>query len=72
MPCMMLLCILGMMYNSGSVEIVSSFSILGLFLFSIMVWIGVTIQGVESEVSEQVMILRLKSERNIICIILYL
>lgn len=37
---------------------------MGLFLFGIMVWIGVTIQNVEPEVSEQIMILRLKSERK--------
>ena len=64
MPLIVLLGTLGMMYSMPPVGIVDSFSITGIFLFVIMVWIGKTIQGVESEVSEQVMILRLKSERK--------
>lgn len=64
MPLIVLLGILGMMYSMAPVGIVDSFSITGIFLFVIMVWIGKIIQGVESEVSEQVMILRLKSERK--------
>ena len=62
MPFIILLGALGMLYSIAPVEIVDSFSITGLFLFVIMVWIGMTIQGVESEVSEQVMILRIKSD----------
>lgn len=64
MPLIVLSGILGMMYSVAPVEIVGSFSITGIFLFVIMVWIGKTIQGVEPEVSEQVMILRLKSDRK--------
>lgn len=64
MPLIVLLGPLGMMYSLPPVGIVDSFSITGVFLFIIMVWIGKTIQGVEPEVSEQVMILRLKSERK--------
>ncbi len=64
MPLIVLLGTLGMMYSMPPVGIVNSFSITGIFLFVIMVWIGKTIQGVEPEVSEQVMILRLKSERK--------
>lgn len=64
MPLIVLLGILGMMYSIPPVGIVDSFSITGIILFVIMVWIGKTIQGVEPEVSEQVMILRLKSERK--------
>ena len=64
MPLIVLFGTQGMMYNMAPVEIVDSFSITGMFLFVIMVWIGKTIQGVEPEVSEQVMILRLKSERK--------
>lgn len=64
MPFIMLLGTLSMMYSMPPVEIVNSFSITGIFLFVIMVWIGKTIQGVEPEVSEQVMILRLKSDRK--------
>ena len=64
MPLIVLSGTLGMMYSMAPVGIVDSFSITGIFLFVIMVWIGKTIQGVEPEVSEQVMILRLKSERK--------
>ncbi len=64
MPLIVLLGTLGMMYSMAPVEIVDSFSITGIFLFVIMVWVGKTIQEVEPEVSEQVMILRLKSERK--------
>ena len=64
MPLIALLGILGMMYSIAPVGIVDSFSITGIFLFVIMAWIGKTIQGVEPEVSEQVMILRLKSDRK--------
>lgn len=64
MPLIMLSGTLGMMYSMPPVGIVDSFSIAGIFLFVIMVWIGRTMQEVEAEVSEQVMILRLKSERK--------
>ncbi|MBD5530862.1 MAG: hypothetical protein HDQ98_01485 [Lachnospiraceae bacterium] len=64
MPFIVLLGTLSMMYSISPVAIVDSFSMTGIFLFVIMVWIGRTIQGVEPEVSEQVMILRLKSDRK--------
>lgn len=64
MPLIVLLGTLGMMYSMPPLGIVDNFSMTGIFLFIIMVWIGRTIQGVEPEVSEQVMILRLKSERK--------
>lgn len=64
MPLIVLLGTLSMMYSIAPVEIVECFSMTGIFLFAIMVWIGRTIQGVEPEVSEQVMILRLKSDRK--------
>ncbi|MBD5481648.1 MAG: hypothetical protein HDR15_03820 [Lachnospiraceae bacterium] len=64
MPFIVLLGTLSMMYSIAPVEIVSSFSMTGIFLFVIMMWIGRTMQGVEPEVSEQVMILRLKSHRK--------
>lgn len=64
MPLVVFMIILVFMYDIGPLDIVNSFSLMGLFLFGIMVWIGVTIQNVEPEVSEQIMILRLKSERR--------
>lgn len=64
MPLIALLGVLGMMYSMAPVGIVSSFSITGIFLFVIMVWIGKNVEGLEPEVSEHVMILRLESERK--------
>lgn len=64
MPLIVLLGVLGMMYSIAPVKIVDSFSMTGIVLFVIMVWIGKLTQGVEPEVSQQVMILRLKSERK--------
>lgn len=73
MPFIVLSGTLGMMYRIAPVEIVDSFSVTGIFLFVIMVWIGRTIQGVEPEVSEQVMILRLQSDRKYyLCHILFM
>ena len=63
-PLLVLAGVLAMLYSMVPVQIVNSFSISGLFLFGIMVWVGKTLEGVEPEVSEQVMILRLKSHRK--------
>ena len=73
MPCAGLLAAYATMYYVAPVGVVSVFSMMGLFLFCIMVWIGVTNQDVEPEVSEQVMILRLQSERKYyLCHIIFL
>lgn len=63
-PMLVLVGVLAMLYSMAPVMIVNSFSISGVFLFGIMVWIGKTLEGIEPEVSEQVMILRLKSHRK--------
>ena len=52
------------MYSLPPAEIVSSFAIMGLMLFVIMVWVGRTCQEIEPEVSEQIIILRMQSERK--------
>ena len=52
------------MYSLPPAEIVSSFAIMGLMLFVIMVWVGMTCQEIEPEVSEQIIILRMQSERK--------
>ena len=52
------------MYSFPPAEIVSSFAIMGLMLFVIMVWVGMTCQEIEPEVSEQIIILRMQSERR--------
>lgn len=64
MPCVVLIGIFGAMYSMPPVEIVNSFSITGMILFCLMVWVGVTVRELEPEVSEQLIILRLKSERK--------
>lgn len=64
MPLIVLLGFVCMMYSMPPVGIVDSFSVTGMVLFAVMVWIGKSMQGLEPEVSEQVMILRLKSERK--------
>lgn len=72
MPMVALVAILSVMYTVTPVEVVNSFSMTGLFLFPIMVWVGVTNQELEPEVSEQIMILRLKSARKYyVCHILF-
>lgn len=63
-PLITLAIVLQMLYSMTPVMVVNSFSISGLFLFGIMVWIGKTLEGIEPEVSEQVLILRLKSYRK--------
>ena len=41
-----------------------SYAIIGLVLFGTMVWVGMTCQEIEPEVSEQIIILRMQSERK--------
>ena len=64
LPMIALICILPVLYSMKPVAVVSSLSISGLLLFMGMVWVGVTNQEIESEVSEQLMILRIQSERK--------
>ena len=63
-PWIALVGIYSFMYSVAPYKIVNSFSIMGLFLFSVMAWVGVTNQEVEPEVSEQIMVLRVQSERK--------
>lgn len=73
MPFIALIAFTATIYSVAPVRIVSSFSITGLFLFLIMVWIGVMSQELEPEVSEQIMILRLKSDKKYyLCHVLFL
>lgn len=64
MPVIALIAILFAMYSVTPVFVVNSFSIMSLLLFLIMVWIGVTNWQIEPEVSEQIIILRVQSERK--------
>lgn len=64
MPAIVFIVILFAMYSVTPVYVVNSFSMMSLFVFLIMVWVGVTHQQTEPEVSEQIIILRIQSERK--------
>ena len=64
LPMIAFICIIPALYSMEPVMVVNSLSITGLLLFAAMVWIGVSNQEIEPEVSEQIMILRLQSERK--------
>lgn len=73
MPFVLLIAFIASFYSISPVEIVNSFAITGLFLFAVMVWVGVTTQELEPEASEQILILRFKSARKYyVCHILFL
>lgn len=63
-PFIVLLAVFRVMYSILPIDVVSNFSIMSLVLFLIMVGIGMTSQGIEPEVSEQIIILRMQSERK--------
>lgn len=63
-PFIALLTIFGFMYGILPIDVVGNFSIMSLALFPIMVGIGMSCQGIEPEVSEQIIILRMQSERK--------
>ena len=63
-PFIVLLAVFRVMYSILPIDVVSNFSIMSLVLFLIMVGIGMTCQGIEPEVSEQIIILRMQSERK--------
>ena len=63
-PFIVLLAVFRVMYSILPIDVVSNFSIMSLVLFLIMVGIGMTCQGIEPEVSEQLIILRMQSERK--------
>lgn len=63
-PFIVLLAVFRVMYSILPIDVVGNFSIMSLVLFLIMVGIGMTCQGIEPEVSEQIIILRMQSERK--------
>lgn len=63
MPLIALCAVFSVMYGMMPVDAVSSFAIMGLVLFLLMAWVGVTSQEVEPEVSAQIILLRVKSGR---------
>lgn len=52
------------MYSVMPIDIVSNFALMSLILFIIMVGVGMTCQAIEPGVSEQIIILRIQSERK--------
>ena len=63
-PLIGLFAVFQIMYSMMPIDIVSNFAIMSLILFIIMVGVGMSCQGLEPEVSEQIIILRIQSERK--------
>ena len=63
-PLIGLFVVFQIMYSVMPIEIVSNFTLMSLILFIIMVGVGMTCQAIEPEVSEQIIILRIQSERK--------
>lgn len=63
-PFIGLFAVFGVMYSITPIAVVSNFAIMSLVLFMIMVGVGMTCQEIEPEVSEQIIILRMRSERK--------
>ena len=63
-PLIGLFVVFQVMYSVMPIEIVSNFTLMSLILFIIMVGVGMTCQAIEPEVSEQIIILRIQSERK--------
>ena len=63
-PLIGLFVVFQIMYSAMPIDIVSNFTLMSLFLFMIMVGVGMTCQAIEPEVSEQIIILRIQSERK--------
>lgn len=63
-PLIGLFAVFQIMYSAMQIDIVSNFTLMSLILFMIMVGVGMTCQTIEPEVSEQIIILRIQSERK--------
>ena len=63
-PLIGLFVVFQVMYSVMPIDIVGNFSLMSLILFIIMVGVGMTCQTIEPEVSEQIIILRIQSERK--------
>ncbi|MBD5458489.1 MAG: hypothetical protein HDR27_07965 [Lachnospiraceae bacterium] len=63
-PLIGLFAVFGVMYSITPIAVVTNFAIMSLVLFMIMVGIGMSCQELEPEVSEQIIILRMQSERK--------
>lgn len=63
-PLIVLFAVFGIMYSITPIAVVSNFAIMSLVLFMIMAGSGMTCQEIEPEVSEQIIVLRMQSERK--------
>ena len=63
-PLIGLLAVFQVMYSIMPIDIVINFALMSLILFIIMVGVGMTCQRIEPEVSQQIIILRIQSERK--------
>lgn len=63
-PIITLFAVFGVMYSITPIAVVSNFAIMSLVLFMVMAGIGMTCQETEPEVSEQIIVLRMQSERK--------
>lgn len=63
-PFIGLFAVFGIMYSITPIAVVSNFAIMSLVLFMIMAGVGMSGQELEPEVSEQIIILRMQSERK--------
>lgn len=63
-PLIALFAVFGVMYSITPIAVVSNFAIMSLVLSMVMAGIGMTCQETEPEVSEQIVILRMQSERK--------
>lgn len=61
MPLVVMLVLLCFMYSMSPADVVSCFSMSCYMIFSIMVWIGVTVSAAEDPVMEQIQMLRVES-----------
>ncbi|MBS7009110.1 hypothetical protein [Anaerostipes sp.] len=64
MPFAALIIMLFTLYSSKPVEVTDSFISSCQFVFLIASWIGISLTGLEDPVSEQIIILRIKSHKN--------
>ena len=63
-PLIGLFVVFQVMYSVMPIDIVGNFALMSLILFIIMTGVGMTCQAIEPEVSEQIIILRIQSERK--------
>lgn len=75
MPFASFIAVLFVLYSVSPLGVVSSFTISCILVFLIMTWVGITYSDLEDPVAEQIMILKIQSERKYYsssCVFLFL